>query len=61
MRQSGIPDLVFSDIVRDARVLAKAREIAGLLMDKDPELSQPGHADLARWIASRDAVAQPAE
>ncbi len=60
VRQSGIPDLVFSDIVRDARMLAKAREIAGLLMEKDPELSQPVHADLARWIASRDAVAPPA-
>jgi ATP-dependent DNA helicase RecG len=54
VRQSGIPDLVFSDIVRDARMLMKAREIAGLLLDRDPELSQPGHADLSRWIKSRD-------
>ncbi len=57
VRQSGIPDLVFSDIVRDARMLMKAREIAALLNAKDPDLSQPGHADLARWIAARDAAA----
>ncbi len=61
VRQSGIPDLVFSDIVRDARVLGRAREIAGILMDKDPALSQAGHAELARWIAARDAAAVPAE
>ncbi|MGE5188716.1 MAG: ATP-dependent DNA helicase RecG [Gemmatimonadota bacterium] len=55
VRQSGIPDLVFSDIVRDARMLMKAREIAGLLLARDPDLSQPGHSDLARWIAGRNA------
>jgi len=61
VRQSGIPDLVFSDIVRDARMLMKAREIAGLLMDKDPDLSLPGHAELSRWIASRDAASPALE
>ncbi len=57
VRQSGIPDLVFSDIVRDARMLTRAREIAGRLLDTDPELAQPAHAELARWIAARDAAA----
>lgn len=61
VRQSGIPDLVFSDIVRDARMLMKAREIAGLLLEKDPDLSQPGHADLSRWIAARDAASAALE
>jgi len=48
VRQSGIPDLVFSDIVRDARILAQAREIAGKLLDRDPDLSLPEHAGLKR-------------
>ena len=61
VRQSGIPDLVFSDIVRDARMLTTAREIAGLLMEKDPGLSQPAHGPLSRWIASRDAAAPALE
>ncbi len=57
VRQSGIPDLVFSDIVRDARMLTRSREIAGLLLERDPDLSHPEHAELARWIAARDAAA----
>ncbi len=56
VRQSGIPDLVFSDIVRDARMLAKSREIAGLLLARDPDLSQPGHADLKSWLQNREAA-----
>jgi ATP-dependent DNA helicase RecG len=56
VRQSGIPDLVFSDIVRDARMLSRSREIAGELIARDPALSHPEHAALARWIASKDAA-----
>ena len=55
VRQSGIPDLVFSDIVRDARILARAREIAGMLLDRDPDLSLPEHAGLKRWIERKSA------
>jgi len=55
VRQSGIPDLVFSDIVRDARVLSRAREVAGWLMEEDPTLSRPEHTALAGWIRSKDA------
>ncbi len=61
VRQSGIPDLVFSDIVRDARMLTKAREIADALLRRDPELSDPAHAGLSRWIAARDAAAPAPE
>ncbi|GAB4367047.1 MAG: ATP-dependent DNA helicase RecG [Deltaproteobacteria bacterium] len=57
VRQSGIPDLVFSDIVRDAPILSRAREIAGLLMERDPELSRPEHAALAGWIRAKDLAA----
>jgi ATP-dependent DNA helicase RecG len=56
VRQSGIPDLVFSDIVRDARILARAREIAGMLLDRDPDLSLPEHTGLKRWMESKSAM-----
>jgi ATP-dependent DNA helicase RecG len=56
VRQSGIPDLVFSDIVRDARMLSRSREIAGELLSRDPGLTHTEHAALARWIASKDAA-----
>jgi ATP-dependent DNA helicase RecG len=56
VRQSGIPDLVFSDIVRDARMLSRSREIAGALLDRDPDLTHPEHASLARWISSKEAA-----
>jgi ATP-dependent DNA helicase RecG len=56
VRQSGIPDLVFSDIVRDARMLSRSREIAGALLARDPGLTHTEHAALARWIASKDAA-----
>jgi ATP-dependent DNA helicase RecG len=54
VRQSGIPDLVFSDIVRDARMLYLSREIAGKLLSRDPGLAHPEHAALARWIDSKE-------
>lgn len=54
VRQSGIPDLVFSDIVRDAGILSRAREIASLLMERDPDLLLPEHAPLGSWIRARD-------
>jgi ATP-dependent DNA helicase RecG len=56
VRQSGIPDLVFSDIVRDARMLARSREIAVLLLERDPDLSRPEHAGLKRWMESKSAM-----
>jgi ATP-dependent DNA helicase RecG len=61
VRQSGIPDLVFSDIVRDARILARSREIAGMLLDRDPDLSLPEHAGLSAWMERKSATASPLE
>jgi ATP-dependent DNA helicase RecG len=55
VRQSGIPDLVFSDIVRDARMLSRSREIATALLQRDPGLVQPEHAPLARWIVTKES------
>ena len=57
VRQSGIPDLVFSDIVRDARMLSRSREIANALLERDPGLSHPEHAALSRWITAKGAAA----
>jgi len=61
VRQSGIPDLVFSDIVRDAPILSRSREIAAQLLERDPDLSRPEHSDLARWIRDKDAGAAARE
>lgn len=56
VRQSGIPDLVFSDIVRDARILSLSREIANELLSRDPGLAHPEHAALARWVSAKEAA-----
>jgi ATP-dependent DNA helicase RecG len=53
VRQSGIPDLVFSDLVRDARMLYKSREIAESLLARDAELAEPAHARLKAWLREK--------
>jgi hypothetical protein len=37
-------------------MLSRSREIAGALLDRDPDLTHPEHASLARWIASKEAA-----
>lgn len=42
-RQSGLPDLVLADLVKDAKILEEARNAAIAIMRADPELKQyPG-------------------
>jgi ATP-dependent DNA helicase RecG len=53
VRQSGIPDLVFADIVRDASILHQAKEIAAELHQEDPSLSAPDHAGIRRFLEMR--------
>jgi RecG-like helicase len=53
VRQSGIPDLVFADIVRDASILHQAKEIAAELHQEDPSLSSPDHAGIRRFLEMR--------
>ncbi len=61
VRQSGIPDLVFADLVRDAGVLQVAKELSEELHRRDPDLSSPGHAGIRSFLERRgDAVAGPA-
>jgi ATP-dependent DNA helicase RecG len=59
VRQSGVPDLLFADLVRDAALLSRAREIALRLSEEDPDLSAPGNLPLRRWLASRPRGADP--
>jgi len=55
VRQSGIPDLVFADIVRDASILHQAKEIAAELHREDPLLSAPDHVGIRRFLEMRTA------
>ena len=56
VRQSGIPDLVFADLVRDASILHLAKEIAADLQREDPALSAPDHAGIRRFLEMRNAA-----
>ncbi len=53
VRQSGIPDLVFADLVRDAGMLQVAKEIVEELHRNDPDLSLPAHEGIRRFLARR--------
>jgi len=50
-RQSGLPGFRFGDLRRDAPLLARAREAAQRVIDADPELAAPEHADLRAVLA----------
>jgi ATP-dependent DNA helicase RecG len=54
VRQSGIPDLVFADLVRDAGLLQVAREVAEELLRQDPELRSGAHEGIRRFLGRRD-------
>jgi ATP-dependent DNA helicase RecG len=56
VRQSGIPDLVFADLVRDASILHLAKEIAAELHREDPSLSAPDHVRIRRFLEMRNAA-----
>jgi ATP-dependent DNA helicase RecG len=54
VRQSGIPDLVFADLVRDAGMLQVAKEIAEELQRQDHDLRAPGHEGIRRFLGRRE-------
>ncbi len=58
VRQSGIPDLVFADLVRDAGMLQTAKDVAEELQRKDPDLSESGHEGIRRFLARRPGQPQ---
>ncbi len=51
--QSGFPPLLIADLIRDAKVLAKARSDATQLVDADPELDQEDHDRLRQLVFAR--------
>ena len=52
-QQSGLPELHIADLVADAALLQQARQVAMRLLDKDPDLRDPGHANIAASLAER--------
>lgn len=53
IRQSGILDFKVADVFQDAKVLKNASEEAGAILHEDPELVQPCHTGLKKYIDSR--------
>lgn len=52
-RQTGLPYFRLASLTRDVSLLVTARKEAAQLLDRDPDLSQPGHQLLAAEIAQR--------
>ncbi|MBL7985131.1 MAG: ATP-dependent DNA helicase RecG, partial [Flavobacteriales bacterium] len=52
-QQSGIPDLHIADLIADVDLLQQAREMAQRMLDQDPELRLPAHANVAGALADR--------
>jgi len=42
-RQSGMPSLLFADIIRDFKIIETTRKEAFALIDRDPKLEDPAH------------------
>lgn len=52
-QQSGLMDLLIADLSKDAPILTLARDAAQLLLQQDPDLSQPRSAMVLRQIRSQ--------
>ncbi len=46
-RQTGLSDLKAADLVRDVKLIEKARHDAAAILDEDAELASPEYAGLA--------------
>ena len=53
VRQSGMPDLLLADIVKDAKVLEDARKIAIEIVKEDPDLEK--YPQLKRLLAAKNS------
>ena len=49
-RQSGVLDLKIADLAKDGIILQTARQLARMIMDKDPNLSSEANARLKWWM-----------
>lgn len=64
LRQHGLPDLRVADVIRDAHLLAAARQEAATLLESDPQLHRPEHRQIRRLVesyAKRKPVAEGAD
>jgi ATP-dependent DNA helicase RecG len=50
VRQHGLPELRFANLVEDLPLLQQARDDARALVAADPDLSQPAHQVLRTWL-----------
>lgn len=51
-RQSGLPDFSIANIVTDQPILVAAREAAFALIEADPELADPAHLQVKRFLTA---------
>ena len=49
-RQHGLPELNITDLVKNADMLEKVKNVARDLIDQDPELEMPEHAELKKRV-----------
>jgi ATP-dependent DNA helicase RecG len=49
-RQSGMPELVFGDLINDSALMEEARQAAFELVESDPNLRQPDNEALRRAV-----------
>jgi ATP-dependent DNA helicase RecG len=52
-RQSGMPDLIFGNLIRDSHILKDARDTAFSLIEEDPDLEKEAHRELRTFIMER--------
>ena len=43
LKQSGLPDFKYANLIEDQEILLKAKEVAFNLIDGDPQLSKNGN------------------
>jgi ATP-dependent DNA helicase RecG len=58
-KQTGLPEFRIADITRDEQVLILARNLAGQVVEKDPELKNPEHARLLRQVVAKHGKLMP--
>jgi ATP-dependent DNA helicase RecG len=54
-RQSGLPSLAFSDLVRHAPLIEQTRQLADALIEGDPSLTREEHTGLRKLVYERYA------
>ena len=54
-RQSGLPDLLVTNLARDGRIVETTRQACDILMRTDPDLADPAHAALKQELERRYA------